>query len=142
MIKYSLRCARAHEFEAWFASICSFEVQSADRKICCPQCGSNDVGKAIMAPNVANRDRLEPDPPQATDDGRPPGAEVLREVRRTLLAGIEDVGAHFPEEARKIHYGEAEARGIRGTASDEEVRTLLDEGIAVVAIPSLPEDAN
>lgn len=141
MIRYRLRCALAHEFEAWFASSDSFEVQAGDRNICCPQCGSHDVGKAIMAPNVANRDRIEPDPPQGPD-GHPPAVEVLREVHRTLLAGVEDVGARFPEEARKIHYGEVEARGIRGTASNEDVRSLLDEGIAVIAVPFLPEDAN
>ncbi len=141
MIKYCLRCALAHEFEAWFASSASYEAQAAAAKVCCPQCGSHEVDKAIMAPNVTVRDRAEPDPPQAAE-GHPGAVEVLREVRRTLLAGVEDVGARFPEEARKIHYGETEARGIRGTASGEEVRTLLDEGIAIIAVPPLPEDAN
>lgn len=91
-----------------------------------------------MAPNVSIRAGHEP-PATAR---RQEAHALLRQVRLTLLAGVEDVGSRFPEEARKIHYGETEARGIRGTASGEEVRALLDEDIEVVAIPPLPEDAN
>ncbi len=139
MIKYRLRCAQSHEFEAWFASSESYEAQAAEGKISCPDCGDRDIDKAIMAPNVAvKRVAL----PQQETSSQPPVAELVREVRRALLASAEDVGARFPEEARKIHYGEAERRGIHGTASGEEVRTLLDEGIEVVALPNLPEDAN
>jgi hypothetical protein len=140
MIKYRLRCREAHEFEAWFASGGSYESQVADRQVSCPSCGNRDIAKAIMAPNVAVRDRAETASQETP--GQPQVVEVLREVRRTLLAAVEDVGARFPEEARKIHYGETEARGIRGTASNEEVSTLLDEGIAIIALPPLPEDAN
>ncbi len=145
MIKYRLRCALAHEFEAWFASSESYEEQERGRSICCPQCGDRDIARAIMAPNVAVRDG---DAREASHDEmqvmnvRPRVVEALREARRSLLAAAEDVGAGFPEEARKIHYGEVEARGIRGTASGEEVRTLLDEGITIIAVPPLPEDAN
>lgn len=145
MIKYRLRCALAHEFEAWFASSDSCESQVADRKVVCPECGARDVVKAIMAPNVTARDRAEHESAHDTSqalDVRPQVVEVLREVRRSLLAAAEDVGARFPEEARKIHFGETESRGIRGTASGDEVRTLLDEGISIVALPPLPEDAN
>lgn len=140
MIRYRLICAHAHEFEAWFASSDSYESQAAAGKIACPNCGDHDVAKAIMAPNVAVRERAG----KAAQEmcGQQVVAELLREVRRVLLASAEDVGARFPEEARKIHYGEAQERGIRGTASDDEVRTLLDEGIEVIALPPLPEDAN
>jgi hypothetical protein len=140
-----LRCALAHEFEAWFASSESCEVQAASRQIRCPECGDLDVGKAIMAPNVAVRDRSEPqaqDQSSQVTNAREQLVAGMREMRRSLLAAAEDVGARFPEEARKIHYGETEARGIRGTASGDDVRTLLDEGISVVALPALPEDAN
>jgi hypothetical protein len=146
VIKYRLRCARAHEFEAWFASSQSYESQEVARKVCCPKCGSRDVAKAIMAPNVAARAHCWDDG-DASDDASevmdvPQVGEVLREVRRSLLSASEDVGARFPEEARKIHYGETEPRGIRGMASSDEVQTLLDEGITVLALPPLPEDAN
>jgi hypothetical protein len=108
--------------------------------VSCPDCGSSDIAKAIMAPNVVARRRGKKG--SATADPRPsPCADVLHEIRRALLAQAEDVGAHFPDEARKIHYGEAEPR-IHGTASAEEARTLLDEGIEILAVPPLPEDAN
>jgi hypothetical protein len=144
VIRYRLRCAHAHEFEAWFASGDAYESQAAAGEISCPDCGDVDVVKAIMAPNVAVRVHAGY---AASDESEAIGeksqaVDVLREVRRALLAAAEDVGERFSEEARKVHYGEAEARGIRGTASGEEVRTLLDEGIAIVALPPLPEDAN
>jgi hypothetical protein len=139
VIRYRLICARAHEFEAWFASSESFEVQAAERSVACPECGEHDVAKAIMAPNVAVRDRAGHEPAATAQQQV---VQVVREVCRSLLAAVEDVGARFPEEARKIHYGETDVRSIRGTASGDEVRALLDEGIEVVAVPSLPEDAN
>ena len=145
MIKYRLRCARAHEFEAWFASSETYEEQAAGQNVCCPECGGRDIAKAIMAPNVAVRDSAERDTSHdemQVKNVRPQVVEVLHEVRRSLLAAAEDVGARFPEEARKIHYGEVEPRGIRGTASGDEVRTLLDEGITIIALPPPPEDAN
>jgi hypothetical protein len=145
VIKYRLVCAQAHEFEAWFASSGACDVQATAGSICCPECGDCDVTKAIMAPNVAVRERpagsssLKEMPVM---NARPQIVETMREVRRALLAAADDVGARFPEEARKIHYGETEPRGIRGMASGEEVRTLQDEGITVIPLPPLPDDAN
>jgi hypothetical protein len=141
VIKYRLRCACAHEFEAWFASSASFETQAEKRHVCCPQCGGRDVGKAVMSPNVAVHGRAQEVAPPVEAVGAQFVA-ALREMRRSLLAAAEDVGRRFPEEARKIHHGETEARGIRGTASVKEARALLDEGIEIVALPALPEDAN
>ena len=92
-----------------------------------------------MAPNVASRSKAPDGEAQANT---PPVLDVLRELRRTLLANSEDVGRRFPEEARKIHYGEAKARGIAGTASGEEAYALLEEGIEILMLPALPEDAN
>jgi len=141
VIKYRLRCARAHEFEAWFASSAACESQARNHQVCCPDCGSRDVAKAVMAPNLAGRCH-EPERAAEPPEAKPQFAELVREVRRFLVARSEDVGAGFPEEARKIHYGEAEPRQIRGTASGEEARDLLDEGIEILAVPALPEDAN
>jgi hypothetical protein len=131
----------AHEFEAWFPSSASYETQAEKRQVCCPDCGNRDVGKAVMAPNVAARGRGQESSRRA-EAVRPQFVDALREVRRSLLAAAEDVGPRFPEEARKIHHGESETRGICGTASREEARALLDEGIEIVALPALPEDAN
>lgn len=136
MIKYQLKCTRGHEFEGWFPSIASYETQAESQRISCPDCGRRDVGKAIMAPNVARESAGHgPTPtPEFTD--------FLREARRTLIAAMENVGPAFAEEARKIHYGEAEVRGIWGKATREEARELLEEGIEVFGFPKLPEDAN
>ncbi len=98
-----------------------------------------------MSPNVAVRGNAKcpaPDQEMHVMNVRPQIVEALREVRRSLLATSEDVGTRFPEEARKIYYGEVEARSIRGTASSDEVRTLLDEGVNIIAVSPLPEDAN
>jgi hypothetical protein len=144
VIKYSLKCAQAHEFEAWFASIASYDDQAGSGEVRCPECGTRDVAKSVMAPHVSGRAREAegkcPAPPAPRT-----GAELtqfLREVRRVLVAASEDVGARFPEEARRIHYGETEVRGIHGTASGEEARALAEEGIEIVALPLLPEDSN
>ena len=139
MIKYRLKCARVHEFEGWFPSIASYEAQVGASEISCPDCGRHDVGKAIMAPNVAARSR-ETDPPCPAPT--PEFMDFLREARRALIAALENVGPEFAEEARKIHYGETEPRGIWGKATREEARELLDEGVAVFSFPTLPEDAN
>lgn len=141
MIKYRLRCACTHEFEAWFRSSATYEVQAQDQQICCPACGGHDVDKAIMAPNLAGRGCSEEGSGQSACK-QERLCEVLREIRSALVAGAEDVGARFPDEARKIHYGETEPRGIHGTASGEEARSLLEEGIEILAFPPLPEDAN
>jgi len=141
VIKYRLRCACTHEFEAWFCSSASYEAQAESRQVCCPHCGGRNVDKAIMALNVAVRARGEESAEQMPDK-QVQLVDTLRAARRRLLAKAEDVGARFPEEARKIHYGEGKPRGIHGTASGEEARALLDEGIEILAIPPLPEDSN
>ena len=139
MILYRLQCTHAHEFEAWFASSASYDVQVATCQISCPECSSCEVGKSIMAPNVALRTRGE----AASDEDTPARyRNLVREVRRVLETGSEDVGARFPEEARRIHYREVEQRAIRGIASQDEARALVEEGVEIMALPRLPEDTN
>ena len=140
MIRYRLQCANAHEFEAWFASSASYDVQSAGGQICCPECNSSDVGKSIMAPNVAARTRSD----VAVSEEEAPARyrNLVRAVRQVLESNSEDVGSRFPEEARKIHYKEVEQRAIRGTASSDEARSLVEEGVEIMALPRLPEKAN
>ncbi len=93
-----------------------------------------------MAPNVAVRGRSD----TAVSDDEAPARyrNLVREVARVLTASSEDVGARFPEEARKIHYREVEQRAIRGTASMDEVRELVEEGVEIMALPRMPEDTN
>jgi hypothetical protein len=139
VIKYRLQCAHGHEFEGWFASSASYDGQLEAGQLTCPECNSREVGKSIMAPNVATRAR----PDAAADDDMPARySNLVREVKRVLTTSSEDVGARFPEEARKIHYREVEQRAIRGTASLDEARALVEEGVEIMALPRLPEDTN
>ncbi|MGI9403323.1 MAG: DUF1178 family protein [Hyphomicrobium sp.] len=141
MIKYRLRCTCAHEFEAWFQSSAAYDGQVAAEQVACPHCGSHDVDKAIMTPNVAARGDWQ-------ENSRPTAAmpaelsQLVRDIRQLLIKNAEYVGTRFVQEARKIHYQEAKARGIYGQASGEEARALVDEGIDILALPALPEDAN
>jgi hypothetical protein len=139
VIKYCLQCTHGHEFEGWFASSASYDAQVAAGQLTCPECNSRDVGKSIMAPNLA---RALPDVAALADDSPARYRNLVREVTRVLAKTSEDVGARFPEEARKIHYREVEQRAIRGTASMDEARALVEEGVEIMAMPRLPEDTN
>jgi hypothetical protein len=150
MIRYSLQCSAGHGFEGWFSSSQDHEEQKARGVVACPVCGSHDVGKTLMAPSVSTGRKKEARRELAARQAAalpadPKKREMLKqikELRDKVLAGAEDVGERFSEEARKIHYGEAEARGIFGQASVEEAVELMDEGIDVMPIPELPEDRN
>jgi hypothetical protein len=133
MIKYQLRCDADHEFEGWFRNIADYDVQAADGSLSCPACGSAKVGKAIMAPAISSSESRE---------------ARLNDMRRSIVAAAEDarayveknfdyVGERFPEEARKIHYGETAQRGIYGEASGQEVKALIEEGVEVAPLPGV-----
>ena len=132
MILFALRCAADHEFEGWFRDGAMFDKQSAGGKITCPQCGNNDVTKAPMAPRVARSRKTEaaPSPAQLRT--------ALQELRRHVETNCDYVGERFAEEARRIHYGESDPRGIYGETSAEDAAGLADEGIEVSRIPWLP----
>ena len=139
MIRFSLRCDKDHEFEGWFSSSSDFEVQSERGLVSCPVCGSPKVGKALMAPAVA-ASRQTAERPLAMD---PEKREMMRKIRDMVKAvkqNSEDVGDRFADEARKIHHGEAEARGIIGKASGEDAKSLIEEGIEIAPLPDFPED--
>ena len=140
MIKYRLQCMHGHEFEGWFASSASYDAQVAVGQLTCPECNSREVGKSIMAPNVATR--VLADAAAVDDDAPARYRNLVREVTRALTKSSEDVGPRFAEEARKIHYREVEQRAIRGTASLDEARALVEEGVEIMAMPRLPEDTN
>ena len=149
MIKYSLCCDNGHEFEAWFGSSSDYDEQRKRGFVDCPVCGSTQVEKMLMAPGVAGTKKsADADVPmaQVPPVGMPnipkELAEQFRALKKHVQEHSEDVGTRFPEEARKIHYGEAEARGIYGTATPEEASSLVEEGVEVLPIPELPEDKN
>jgi hypothetical protein len=159
MILFDLKCGKGHVFEAWFRDGATADKQLSGRKVSCPDCGSAKVAKAPMAPRIgkgrssAAGDGAEAksEPPQ--DTAAPAGAVMtkemaskaaqlrkeLTELRAKVEANCDYVGGRFAEEARKIHYGETEARGIYGETSDHEARELVDEGIEFSRIPWLPQ---
>lgn len=131
MINYSLSCAKGHEFDGWFRNSDAFDAQAEKQEIACPYCGDRDVSKAVMAPAVGAK--------TAAREARREKAEKMRkmmaEVQDYVETNFDDVGDEFPDEARRIFYGDAEARGIYGNASDEEAEELAEEGLPVGRLP-------
>lgn len=129
-----LHCSHGHGFEGWFGSEDDFQSQHARGLVECPLCGDTSVVKRLSAPRL----NLGASPQESRSEVVAPGAslqaEWLRMVRK-VMAETEDVGERFPEEARRIHYGEVEERAIRGEASRDQTRDLLEEGIGVLPLP-------
>jgi len=156
VIKYMLACAEGHQFESWFADSAAYDKQAKKKLIACPVCNSTRVGKAIMAPRLSGtrkRGRAAPEarlpvPAQAPAPVVRMTAEEkefrrkLKELRDHIVKNADNVGARFPEEARRMHYGEIEHRSIYGEASPEEARKLIEEGIEFHPLPVLPDDRN
>jgi hypothetical protein len=162
MIRYSLRCEAGHEFESWFQSSSAYEQQEKRKLVNCPACGSDKVERAIMAPQIVSkksRDSVAPEPapsPAAaasTEVTAPASTPLLmaqerelraklKELRDHIVKNADNVGERFPNEARKMHYGDIEHRPIYGEASPDEARALIDEGVEVSPLPALPEDRN
>ncbi len=142
MIRYSLSCDNAHEFEGWFSESADFDRQVASGFLTCPVCNSTSISKQLMAPSVSTARKKEEKKTLAMDTARREAFEKLKEAIAHVKANAEDVGTQFPEEARKIHYGEADARGIIGQATLDEARALVEEGIEIAALPVLPDDVN
>lgn len=133
MILFTLRCASDHEFEAWFRDGDRFEAQRKAGEVACPHCGDTSVEKAVMAPRLArSREALPPEAALARM------RKALTEMRRQIETHCDYVGPRFAEEARRIHYGETDPRGIYGEATDTESRDLADEGIKFGQIPWIP----
>lgn len=142
MIRYSLICDKGHDFEGWFSESGDFDRQKANGYLSCPACGSLEVSKVLMAPSVSTARQKEAVHALAVTEAQKTAMAKLKEAITAIRANSEDVGERFPEEARKIHYGEAEARGIIGEASLAEVKALVDEGIEIAPLPVLPDDVN
>jgi hypothetical protein len=168
MIRYSLACTRGHEFESWFANSSAYDKQAKRGLVACPMCGSTKVEKAIMAPRLSRGEQSievpapaptpapSPAPAAVPAPAAPQGAEQvamispqerelrakLKELRDHLVKNAENVGRKFPDEARKMHYGEIEHRSIYGEASPQEAKELHEEGIEVQPLPLLPDERN
>ncbi|WP_411037392.1 DUF1178 family protein [Shinella sp. BYT-45] len=142
MIRYELSCDNGHAFEGWFGSADDFDRQQKMELVSCPSCGSTHVAKRLMAPAVSTARKKERRQELVVQAGQREMMNKLREIVSIIRANSEDVGDRFPEEARKIHYGEAEQRGLIGRATPDEVRDLLEEGVEVAPLPLLPDDTN
>ena len=165
MIRYALRCEHDHTFESWFQDSSAYDQQVKRKLVSCPVCNSVKVEKAIMAPRIVSkkgRERVEPAPaPTPAETPTPAVAEApavgatplmmaqerelrakIKELRDHIVKNADNVGEKFPNEARKMHYGEIEHRPIYGEASPEEAKSLIDEGVEVSPLPVLPDDRN
>ena len=136
----NLRCAHDHGFEGWFGSEEDFESQRQRELLECPLCGDKRIVKGLSAPRLNLGAAKEPAAPAAPVAQAAPDSPAGRWMRamREVLANTEDVGERFAEEARRMHYGEAAERGIRGKATREQTEALLDEGIEVMPL-ALPD---
>jgi hypothetical protein len=144
MIRYNLRCERGHEFESWFQSSSAYDSQIKRKLVTCAVCGSAKVEKAIMAPRLARGKRSTAAPAElspAMEEERELRAE-LKQLHDHLVKNADNVGKRFPNEARKMHYGDIEHRPIYGEASPEEAKSLIDEGVEVGSLPVLRDNRN
>src|SRR6186713_2144875 len=160
MIRYALICKQGHEFESWFQDSAAYDKQAKRGLVSCPHCGSAKVEKAIMAPRLSTTAKKRSKPieaPETAPETTPAPAPApvamispqeqeirakLKELRDHLTKNADNVGAKFPEEARKMHYGEIEHRSIYGVASPEEAKELSEEGVEFHPLPSLPDERN
>ncbi|MEX0346668.1 MAG: DUF1178 family protein [Rhizobiaceae bacterium] len=142
MISFTLVCSNAHEFEAWFSSGNDFDEQKDRGLVECPYCSDKSVEKSLMAPSVSTSRSKEQSVPVAMNAEQKKMMAQLRELTNKMREGAENVGDKFAEEARKIHYGETEARGIYGKATPVEAKGLAEEGVEFIPLPTLPEDQN
>jgi hypothetical protein len=157
MIHYQLRCAQDHEFDGWFKDSSAFERQAKRGFVECPNCGDTSVTRALMAPAVPRKGNTMPDPVPApvptpaappapvaksrqVAKGRIPAQVVamLQRVRAEIEQNCDYVGPEFAEEARKIHRGESDARGIYGETTQAEAEALAEEGIEIASVPWVP----
>ena len=156
MIRYSLRCEHDHTFESWFQDSSAYDTQVKRKLVSCPLCGSHGIEKAIMAPRIVGkkgRESSAPVPAPAETGGAATSTPLLmaqerelraklKELRDHIVKNADNVGESFPNEARKMHYGEIEHRPIYGEASPDEARSLIEEGVEVSPLPVLPDDRN
>ncbi len=141
MISYTLICDNDHRFDAWFKNADAFDEQRAPGIVSCPACASTVVRKAPMAPAVSRTD-TERVPLTAGSPGHARLREAIIALRRKVISEADYVGDRFAEEARRIHFEEADPRAIYGEATRDEVAGLIEDGVDFLPLPRMPEDAN
>jgi len=141
LIRFSLHCDQAHAFEGWFRNNDDFDTQSKRGFVDCPSCGSKSIAKALMAPAVSTSRKQEKVALAVNAEQRKLMAE-LKQMAAKVRENADYVGDKFADEARKIHFGETEQRGIYGEATPDEARDLIEDGIEFMPIPVFPDDRN
>jgi hypothetical protein len=141
LIRFSLNCDHDHAFEAWFRSNDDFDTQKKRGLVECPECGSTKVGKALMAPAVSTS-RKQDKMALAMGDAQKQAMAQLKALSEKMRENADYVGDKFADEARKIHFGETEARGIYGEATPDEAKSLAEDGVEFLPIPVFPDDRN
>ena len=139
MIKYALACEHGHAFEGWFGASADFERQAGRGLIACPTCGSKAVAKQIMAPAVVGA-KKRGEPERGGRKRHKMMMEAMAQVRRHVEDTFDYVGDTFAREARAIHEGKSEDRGIYGEATQAEVKGLVEDGVPVAPLPPKPPD--
>jgi hypothetical protein len=159
MIRYALACAKGHSFESWFQNSAAYDKQAKQKLVTCPLCGTAKVEKEIMSPRLSGSRKRAQAPASPNEQANnhqtnenTPVAMVspqerefrkkLKELREHLTKNADNVGQKFPEEARKMHYGEIDHRSIYGEASPDEARKLHEEGVEFHPLPVLPDERN
>jgi hypothetical protein len=147
MIRYDLTCDQGHGFDGWFRDSAAFDTQAERGLVSCTTCGSVKIEKQLMAPGIPAKSNSKSGTPKTmvagpVDPRLAAMMQVMRDMRKHVEETADYVGTKFAEEARKIHYEEAEHRGIYGEATAEDAKALIEEGIAVHPLPRLPEDGN
>ena len=158
MIRYALVCAKGHSFESWFQNSSAYDKQAKQKLVTCPACGTAKVEKEIMSPRLSRSHKRDGAPAPSSNQSnemsneKTPVAMVspqerelrkkLKELRAHLTQNADYVGQKFPEEARKMHYGEIDHRSIYGEASPDEAKKLHDEGVEFHPLPVLPDERN
>ena len=135
MIRYTLKCDNKHNFDMWFADSATYDSLAGAGHVACPECGSNDVVKGVMAPNVAAK----------SDSTTPCPREIMRkmaEYRATVMAETTDVGKAFSDQARDMHEGLMDYAPIRGEVTAEDVKALHEEGVPILPVPPEPPKEN
>ena len=141
MIRYDLVCENEHFFESWFKDSKTYQKQLEANKIACPKCNNSNISKSLMAPGIPKKTNTKNGNVIANSSSSSIN-NAIRKIRDEIKKNSEYVGDQFPEEARKIHYNEAEMRSIYGKASKKEITELVDEGIDIIQIPEIPDDKN
>lgn len=152
MIRYTLRCQDDHAFETWFRDSAAYDDQAAAGLLQCPACGSSDITKALMTPSIGKSAKRQDSTPAPGDQRAAMGVDPeamakvaalrrgLLELRAKVEQNCDYVGSRFAEEARRIHYGEVEARGIYGETTKDEAASLKEEGVEFAAVPWVEKD--